>query len=291
MTKIVCPFALLFFLWLTSDQGFRGQILDRRPYGTLLKSPYASYPYHSRPHEHIDKSRRMKRFPLGFDNEERPGTIVVQKGFEPAVKGTGHPRRQHRMTRTMIVLRQRKPITLGESREIPVDDVRLKQTIEEDSRQRAIAQVELEVNAPKARTPECLLSPDAGTGGFVLPMVYFNPTTFTCEYFTYTGLGGNGNRFDNMLQCYTVCDPSEDKEGEDVKESMSGKKKKKFVKGDSAGSTETSRATGSGGTTGSGESTTPASASTAPSPKAGKQGWYSPDDPSDYEYVTEYIDV
>ncbi|XP_054166881.1 kunitz-type serine protease inhibitor mulgin-2-like [Oppia nitens] len=53
----------------------------------------------------------------------------------------------------------------------------------------------------------CSLSPDKGFGSDDLFRYYFNPVTQLCLPFSFSGNGGNANRFLSVKNCYDICHP------------------------------------------------------------------------------------
>jgi len=207
------------------------QVLDRRPYGSLDSRPYYTSrrqseeqePYYSPRVRHYPEVKRYST------NQDHGPKLVAQKGLEPADKYKQRP--HSRLRHTIVVIGRRKPQPLYKDRPVAVDGKQLDQTIDDDSRSAVIEKLEREVNLPETGIPDCSLPPNPGTGSQQIPSVYFNPTTFTCEYFIYSGSGGNGNRFENIPQCHAVCDSSKNNESNDEKPVISGKIKK-LVKGE-----------------------------------------------------------
>ncbi|CAG2178549.1 unnamed protein product, partial [Oppiella nova] len=54
---------------------------------------------------------------------------------------------------------------------------------------------------------ECFQPPDSGTCSKDLARVYYDHETRTCKPFSYTGCGGNANRFQSIKNCYRICHP------------------------------------------------------------------------------------
>ena len=54
---------------------------------------------------------------------------------------------------------------------------------------------------------ECFQPPDSGTCSKDLARIYFDHETRTCKPFSYTGCGGNANRFQSIKNCYRICHP------------------------------------------------------------------------------------
>jgi hypothetical protein len=55
----------------------------------------------------------------------------------------------------------------------------------------------------------CSMPPDKGTGSDDIIRYYFNPIVQQCIPFSYSGLGGNPNRFLSVKNCYLICHPAE----------------------------------------------------------------------------------
>lgn len=54
---------------------------------------------------------------------------------------------------------------------------------------------------------ECFQPPDSGSCGKDMVRVYYDHETRTCKPFSYTGCGGNANRFLSVKNCYRICHP------------------------------------------------------------------------------------
>lgn len=54
---------------------------------------------------------------------------------------------------------------------------------------------------------ECFLPSDPGTCAKDMIRVYYDHHTRTCKPFSYTGCGGNANRFFSVKNCYRICHP------------------------------------------------------------------------------------
>ncbi|KAI1278470.1 Tissue factor pathway inhibitor 2 [Halotydeus destructor] len=54
---------------------------------------------------------------------------------------------------------------------------------------------------------ECFQPPDSGTCAKDMVRVYYDHETRTCKPFSYTGCGGNANRFLSVKNCYRICHP------------------------------------------------------------------------------------
>ncbi|CAG2106500.1 unnamed protein product [Medioppia subpectinata] len=54
---------------------------------------------------------------------------------------------------------------------------------------------------------ECFQPPDSGTCSKDLARIYYDHETRTCKPFSYTGCGGNANRFQSIKNCYRICHP------------------------------------------------------------------------------------
>lgn len=51
------------------------------------------------------------------------------------------------------------------------------------------------------------MPPDSGTCSKDLARIYYDHETRTCKPFSYTGCGGNANRFQSIKNCYRICHP------------------------------------------------------------------------------------
>ena len=66
------------------------------------------------------------------------------------------------------------------------------------------------ITLPTAAAPNvCQLAPTAGPCGQRLQRYYFNAPLATCFTFTYSGCGGNDNRFESAAECRARCQPGE----------------------------------------------------------------------------------
>lgn len=54
---------------------------------------------------------------------------------------------------------------------------------------------------------ECFQPPDSGACGKDMIRVYYDHETRTCKPYSYTGCGGNANRFLSVKNCYRICHP------------------------------------------------------------------------------------
>lgn len=54
---------------------------------------------------------------------------------------------------------------------------------------------------------ECFQPPDSGSCGKDTVRVYYDHETRTCKLFSFTGCGGNANRFLSVKNCYQICHP------------------------------------------------------------------------------------
>jgi len=73
----------------------------------------------------------------------------------------------------------------------------------------------------------CELQPDRGSCKQELVRYFYSPKQESCFTFTWSGCGGNDNRFTSENQCYTACEPEEEDwglkiSGEDTRESEEG---------------------------------------------------------------------
>ena len=55
----------------------------------------------------------------------------------------------------------------------------------------------------------CELVPDRGHGHKDIIRIYYNPVLQQCLPFSWTGTGGNPNRFVSIKNCYEICHPSD----------------------------------------------------------------------------------
>lgn len=62
---------------------------------------------------------------------------------------------------------------------------------------------EKSADMPKAKI--CLLPVEVGKCNQKISKYYFNPSTEECENFTYSGCGGNSNRFSTEEECERIC--------------------------------------------------------------------------------------
>lgn len=54
---------------------------------------------------------------------------------------------------------------------------------------------------------ECFQPPDSGSCSKDMVRVYYDHETRTCKPFSFTGCGGNANRFLSVKNCYRICHP------------------------------------------------------------------------------------
>jgi hypothetical protein len=54
---------------------------------------------------------------------------------------------------------------------------------------------------------ECFQPPDSGSCAKDMVRVFYDHETRTCKPFSYTGCGGNANRFLSVKNCYRICHP------------------------------------------------------------------------------------
>lgn len=54
---------------------------------------------------------------------------------------------------------------------------------------------------------ECFQPADSGACGKDMVRVFYDHETRTCKPFSYTGCGGNANRFLSVKNCYRICHP------------------------------------------------------------------------------------
>ena len=54
---------------------------------------------------------------------------------------------------------------------------------------------------------ECFQPPDSGACSKDMVRVFYDHETRTCKPFSYTGCGGNANRFLSVKNCYRICHP------------------------------------------------------------------------------------
>ncbi|VDK77465.1 unnamed protein product [Cylicostephanus goldi] len=54
---------------------------------------------------------------------------------------------------------------------------------------------------------QCLLPKEIGTCKETYPFYFFDRDTKTCQPFSYSGCGGNENRFMTLSQCTSQCEP------------------------------------------------------------------------------------
>lgn len=54
---------------------------------------------------------------------------------------------------------------------------------------------------------ECFQPPDSGNDVKDMARIYYDHETRTCKPFSYTGSGGNANRFLSIKNCYRICHP------------------------------------------------------------------------------------
>lgn len=54
---------------------------------------------------------------------------------------------------------------------------------------------------------ECYSPPDSGSCVKDMIRIYYNHETRQCSTFSYTGCGGNANRFLSVKNCYRICHP------------------------------------------------------------------------------------
>ena len=54
---------------------------------------------------------------------------------------------------------------------------------------------------------ECFQPPDSGSCVKDMVRIYYDQETRTCKPFSYTGCGGNANRFLSVKNCYRICHP------------------------------------------------------------------------------------
>nr|XP_056700926.1 inter-alpha-trypsin inhibitor-like [Euleptes europaea] len=66
-----------------------------------------------------------------------------------------------------------------------------------------------ELLAQKSRR-DCRLPPSKGSGTKALTKYFYDQTHKKCLKFTYTGKGGNNNRFDTEKACLATCGPKGD---------------------------------------------------------------------------------
>ncbi|CAG2106071.1 unnamed protein product [Medioppia subpectinata] len=62
---------------------------------------------------------------------------------------------------------------------------------------------------PMSVTELCALPPHKGTGNDDIFRYYYNPVVQMCLPFSYSGKGGNSNRFVSVKNCYEICHPSD----------------------------------------------------------------------------------
>ncbi len=55
----------------------------------------------------------------------------------------------------------------------------------------------------------CELVPDRGRGKRDIVRIYYNPVLQQCLPFSWSGTGGNANRFISIKNCYEICHPSD----------------------------------------------------------------------------------
>jgi hypothetical protein len=58
-------------------------------------------------------------------------------------------------------------------------------------------------------TEMCKLPPNRGHGHKDIVRIYYNPVLQQCLPFSWTGKGGNANRFVSIKNCYEICHPSD----------------------------------------------------------------------------------
>ncbi|XP_075991618.1 kunitz-type serine protease inhibitor A-like isoform X2 [Anticarsia gemmatalis] len=63
------------------------------------------------------------------------------------------------------------------------------------------------INREVNKNVYCRLQPDFGDCTGYHPMFYFDISTRTCRGFSYSGCGGNDNRFTSSQQCIAICNP------------------------------------------------------------------------------------
>ncbi|CAG2116473.1 unnamed protein product, partial [Medioppia subpectinata] len=62
---------------------------------------------------------------------------------------------------------------------------------------------------PMSVTELCALPPHKGTGNDDIFRYYYNPVVQMCLPFSYSGKGGNSNRFVSVKNCYEICHPAD----------------------------------------------------------------------------------
>ncbi|XP_054163151.1 kunitz-type serine protease inhibitor textilinin-3-like [Oppia nitens] len=55
----------------------------------------------------------------------------------------------------------------------------------------------------------CELVPDTGCGNLDIIRIYYNPILQQCLPFSWSGSGGNANRFVSIKSCYEICHPAD----------------------------------------------------------------------------------
>ncbi|XP_078278920.1 tissue factor pathway inhibitor 2 isoform X1 [Rhinoraja longicauda] len=66
---------------------------------------------------------------------------------------------------------------------------------------------QLECNPSSLIPSFCTKPKDRGACKANIPRLYFNPDSYSCEKFSYTGCGGNDNNFSTLKSCQKICRP------------------------------------------------------------------------------------
>ncbi|RWS18585.1 tissue factor pathway inhibitor 2-like protein [Leptotrombidium deliense] len=89
---------------------------------------------------------------------------------------------------------------------------------------------------------ECYSPPDSGFCDRDIIRIYYDPESRTCKPFSFSGCGGNPNRFVSIINCYRICHPFGYRVNT-ARRKQRRSKLKSFVKNESFVSSETANVT------------------------------------------------